>query len=361
MRPRDSRRPPAAACYAAIMPNSQPRLLRACRRQTVDRTPVWFMRQAGRYMPSYRARRAQHDLLTLCRRPELAAEITIEAAETLGVDGAIIFSDLLLPAEPLGFRLSYSSGEGPAIEPVLRDRAAIAALPENRGGDLGYIAAAVAKVHAHFGPRLPVIGFAGAPFTLASYLIEGGPSRNFLATKRLLYSDFGAWALLMQKLCPLLVEMLSQQVAAGAAVIQLFDSWVGTLSENDYRHFVLPYNRLVIEAVQALGVPVIYFSTGTGGYLETLNEAGAAVLGLDWRVELDTAWRRLGYSCGLQGNLDPARMLAPAEDLRRAVKRLLDQTREHPGYIFNLGHGILPETDLEQARRVVEWVHEDNG
>ncbi len=343
------------------MPSTTPRLLRACQRQTVDATPVWFMRQAGRYMPSYRARRTQHDLLTLCKRPELAAEITIEAAETLAVDAAIIFSDLLLPAEPMGFRLAYGSGEGPVIEPALRDRAAIAALPESLGGELGFIAEAIARVHAHFGSKLPVIGFAGAPFTLASYLIEGGASRNFFHTKRLLYSDHGAWALLMQKLCPVLVETLSQQVAAGAAVIQLFDSWVGTLSENDYRHFVLPYNRLVIEAVQALDVPVIYFSTGTGAYLETLNEAGAAVLGLDWRVELDTAWRRMGYACGLMGNLDPMRMLAPAEDLKRSVERMLRQTREHPGYIFNLGHGILPETDLEQARRVVEWVHEYSG
>lgn len=343
------------------MATSLPRLLRACQRQPVETVPVWFMRQAGRYMPSYRARRGQHEMLTLCKRPELAAEITIEAAETLGVDGAIIFSDLLLPAEPMGLRLRYGSGEGPAIEPALRDRAAIAKLPESLGGELGYIAEAISRVHAHFGDRLPVIGFAGAPFTLASYLIEGGASRNFLHTKRLLYGDHGAWALLMQKLCPMLVEMLSQQVAAGAAVVQLFDSWAGTLSENDYRHFVLPYNRLVIEAVQDLDVPVIYFSTGTGAYLETLNEAGAAVLSLDWRVELDTAWRRLGYACALQGNLDPARMLAPTEDLHRTVQRMLAQTREHPGYIFNLGHGILPETDVEQARRVVEWVHEFNG
>ena len=334
------------------------RFLRACRRQPVDLTPVWFMRQAGRYMPQYRAVRARHGLLEICQNPERAAEVTITAAEELGVDAAIIFADLLLPALPLGFHLHFNSGEGPVIEPVLRDRAAIARLPESLHGELGYVSEAIRRVAGHFPDTFPVIGFAGAPFTLASYLIEGGASRQFAHTKRIIFEDRGAWALLMQKLCPMLVEYLSEQVEAGARAIQLFDSWVGALGEADFRHAVLPYNRLVIEAVQDLGVPVIYFSTGTSGYLGALRDTGAAVLGLDWRMEMSRAWSELRGGCALQGNLDPLRLFSPAAELKSAVRHLMAQSRGQTGYIFNLGHGILPETPVENVKSVVNWVRE---
>lgn len=311
-------------------------------------------------MPEYRRLRERFSLLELCRRPDLASEITVTAAERLGVDAAIIFADLLLPAEPLGFELRYAAGEGPIIIPALRHApdpaAAIAALPAPAPEALGYVAAAIRRTREHFADRVPVIGFAGAPFTLASYLIEGGPSRAFVATKRLLWEHPAAWARLMETLCPLLTAFLADQVAAGAAAVQLFDSWAGALSEADYRRFVLPYVQLIVAAIQALDAPVIYFSTGTGGYLEALRETGASVLSLDWRVDLAAARRRLGVGVAVQGNLDPAALLAPLPELRAAVQGLLRSAGARPGYIFNLGHGILPETPVAHVRAVVEWV-----
>jgi len=332
--------------------------VRACNKQTTDTVPVWFMRQAGRYMPEYRAVRARHSILEICRTPSLAAEVTITAAETLGVDAAIIFADLLLPAEPLGLKLTFTAGEGPSIEPALRERRQIEALPDTLRGELGYIAESVRLVDRHFDGKLPVIGFSGAPFTLASYLVEGGSSRNYVHTKRLMYEDPAAWTLLMNKLCRALLEYLTQQVQAGAAAIQLFDSWVGALSEADYRRFVLPFNRRLVEGVQALGVPAIYFSTGTSGYLETVEETGARVISIDWRVDLAQAWSRLQHRPALQGNLDPVALFAPRQELRRMVHGLLEQAEGRPGYIFNLGHGILPETPVDHVKAVTEWVHE---
>ncbi len=336
------------------------RFVRACRSEKVDRTPVWFMRQAGRYMPEYQQVRAHHSILDICHNPGLAAEVTITAAEQLGVDAAIIFADLLLPAEPLGLKLRFEQGEGPIVEPAIRDRIAIASLKTELNGALGYVSEAITKVKKHFHNKLPVIGFAGAPFTLASYLIEGGSSRSFALTKTLMYNDPAAWARLMEKICPVLVEFLSEQVQAGADVIQLFDSWAGALSEEDYRHHALPYNQLIVDAIQDLGVPVIYFSTGTGGYLETVRETHASVIGVDWRVRLDTARARLSVVAypppAVMGNLDPLRLFAPQESIKRSVDDILQQGAERPGHIFNLGHGILPDTPVENVKAIVQWV-----
>jgi uroporphyrinogen decarboxylase len=333
------------------------RFLNACRREPVDAVPVWFMRQAGRYLPEYRALRERHSLLEICRTPQLAADVTIGAAEALGVDAAIIFADLLLPAEPMGLTLRFAQQEGPVIEPAVRSRADVQRLRTDLNGALQYVSDAIRVVTAHFAGRLPVIGFAGAPFTLASYFIEGGSSRGFTHTKQFLYREPVAWAELMEKLCPLLVEYLGEQVEAGASAIQLFDSWAGTLGEDDYRAFVLPWNRLIVEAVQDLGVPVIYFSTGTGGYLETVAETGAQVIGLDWRIPLAAAWRRLGPEIAVQGNLDPVRLFAPEPQLRASVAHILEEAGGRRGFIFNLGHGVLPGTPVDQVRALVAWVH----
>lgn len=334
----------------------------ACRRQEVDRPPVWLMRQAGRYMAEYREVRARHSLLEICRTPELAAEVTLTAARKLGTDAAIIFADLLLPALPLGLQLEFASGEGPRLEPPVRTAAAIAHLRENWGGELGFVSDAIRRVTASAGPQLPVIGFAGAPFTLASYLIEGGPSAAFLNTKHLLHAAPEAWDELMRKLVAGLTGFLAEQAAAGAAAVQLFDSWAGTLGPGDYRRAVLPHTRRLVQAVRALGVPVIYFSTGTTGYVELLAATGADVLSLDWRVGLGDAWRRLeampGGAPALQGNLDPALLLAPRPRLLAGVDAILDQARGHAGFIFNLGHGILPTTPVDAVRAVVERVRE---
>jgi uroporphyrinogen decarboxylase len=340
------------------MPDSELRFLNACRRQPVDATPVWFMRQAGRYMPEYRALRARHTLLEICKNPELAAEVTITAAEALGVDAAIIFADLLLPVEPMGMTLRFAPGEGPLLENPLRDGRAIGNLCSDGAGELAYVGEAIRRVQRHFGGRLPVIGFAGAPFTLASYMIEGGSSRNFIHTKSLLYRSPELWSSLMEKVCAVLEPYLLSQVDAGAAAVQLFDSWVGCLSEEDYRRYAQPFSQRLIAAVQSHGVPVIHFGTGTAALLGAMQEAGAEVLGVDWRMPLGRAWQEVAYRPAIQGNLDPVALFAPLAELRRRVEGVLAEAGGRPGHIFNLGHGILPETPVESVRAVVEWVHE---
>lgn len=344
--------------------NPTQRLLAACRSQPVDRPPVWLMRQAGRYMAEYRALRAQHSLLDLCTTPALAAEITITAAERLHTDAAIIFADLLLPARPLGLALEFASGEGPRLSPPLRTPADIARLPRTWRGQLDFVGEAIARAHRHFADAIPVIGFAGAPFTLASYLIEGAGSRNYLETKRLMHQHPAAWAELMDKLASALAEFLAMQVAAGAAVLQLFDSWAGALSEPDYRTHVLPATQRLVAAVRASTVPVIYFSTGTSAYLEATAETGADVLSLDWRISLASAWQRLeAWSAlagrpvpALQGNLDPVLLVTGGEPLRAQAHDLLRQAQGRRGYLFNLGHGILPETPVGNAEELVRLV-----
>jgi len=334
------------------------RFLRACLRQPVDRTPVWFLRQAGRYMPEYQAVRRAHTLIEICKRPELAAEVTITAAEKLGVDAAIIFADLLLPLEPMGLDFEFQAGEGPRVHRPIRNAADIDALRTDRTSDLAYVGDAIRKVVAHFGDSMGMIGFCGAPFTLASYMIEGGGSRNYIETKRLMYADSGAWRALMQKLSSVLVEYCAQQVEAGADVIQIFDSWVGALSVTDYREFALPITQAMVRQVQALGVPVIYFGVDTATLLPSMSETGAEVIGLDWRISLDEGRRAVGQHRAVQGNLDPIALFAPEAILRARVEEVLRHNGGIPGHIFNVGHGIVPATPVENVQHVVRWVHE---
>jgi uroporphyrinogen decarboxylase len=348
--------PQAATPTGALSSGS--RFVRACLRHPVDRTPVWFLRQAGRYMPEYQAVRRQHSLLEICKSPELAADVTITAAEKLDVDAAIIFADLLLPLEPMGLDFTFQAGEGPVVHRPIRTAADITALRTDRTADLGYVAQAIARVVAHFGQRIGIIGFCGAPFTLASYMIEGGGSRNYIETKRLMYSDPTAWQALMEKLTAVLLEYAGQQVEAGADVIQIFDSWAGALSVTDYREFVLPITKLLVQRVQALGVPVIYFGVDTATLLPSMRETGADVIGLDWRIPLDAGWSALGHGCAVQGNLDPIALFAPEKILRARVQEVLRQANGRAGHIFNVGHGIVPGTPVENVQRVVQWVRE---
>ena len=333
------------------------RFVRACLRQPVDQTPVWFLRQAGRYMPEYQAVRRHHSLLEICKNPELAAEVTITAAEKLDVDAAIIFADLLLPLESMGLDFEFLAGEGPVIHQPVRTAADVENLRTDRAADLGYVAQAIRKVVAHFNDRIGIVGFCGAPFTLASYMIEGGGSRNYIHTKSLMYRQPAVWNLLLEKLDSVLAEYAAQQVDAGADVIQIFDSWAGALSPADYRDFVLPVTTRLVRKVQALGVPVIYFGVDTATLLPAMRETGADVIGLDWRVPLDQGWSTLGHSVAVQGNLDPILLFAEEELLRRRVRQILQQAGGRPGHIFNLGHGVLPETDPDVLTRLVELCH----
>jgi uroporphyrinogen decarboxylase len=334
------------------------RFVRACLRQPVDRTPVWFLRQAGRYMPEYQAVRRHHSLLEICKRPDLAAEVTITAAEKLDVDAAIIFADLLLPFTPMGLDFEFQAGEGPVVHHPVRTAEDVARLRTDRASELGYVAEAIAKVVAHFRDRIGIIGFCGAPFTLASYMIEGGGSRNYIHTKTLMYRHPDTWRLLLEKLVAVLRDYARQQVEAGADVIQIFDSWAGALSVADYHDFVLPITKTLVREVQALGVPVIYFGVDTASLLPAMRETGADVLGLDWRVPLNEAWRGLDYACAVQGNLDPITLFAEPELLRQRVRAILDQAAGRPGHIFNLGHGIVPGTPVENVQHVVRFVRE---
>jgi len=340
------------------------RFVRACLRRPVDRTPVWFLRQAGRYMPEYMAVRKHHTLLEICRTPEIAAEVTITAAERLGVDAAIIFADLLLPFTPMGLEFEFLAGEGPIVHRPVRTVEQIRALRTDRVAELGYVARAIEKVAAHFsapradGDQVGIIGFCGAPFTLASYMIEGGSSRNYVETKKMMYGDTAAWPLLMEKLVTVLVGFAEQQVEAGADVIQIFDSWAGALSVTDYRQYVLPATTELVRRVQGLGVPVIYFGVETASLLPSMSETGADVIGLDWRVPLDVGWKAVGPGCAVQGNLDPITLFAPEEVLKTRVREVLDAAAGRPGHIFNLGHGIVPGTPVESVIKVVEWVKE---
>jgi uroporphyrinogen decarboxylase len=334
------------------------RFVRACLRKPVDRTPVWFLRQAGRYMQEYRDVRKHHTLVEICKKPELAAEVTITAAEKLGVDAAIIFADLLLPLEPMGLDFEFQAGEGPVVHKPVRTAEDVRALRTDRAGDLAYVAQAIEKVAAHFRDRLGVIGFCGAPYTLASYMIEGGGSRNYIHTKQLMYRDPIAWDSLLDKLVAVLTEYCRLQVQAGADVIQIFDSWVGSLSLSDYRDYAFEASKRLVRAVQAMGVPVIYFGVETAGLLEQMAATGADVIGLDWRQPLDEGWRAVGHARAVQGNLDPITLFAPLEVLEQRVKEILRAAGGQPGHIFNLGHGIVPETPVENVQAVAKMVRE---
>jgi len=316
------------------------------------------MRQAGRYMEEYRKLRAQYGFLELCKRPDLAAEITVTPVERLGVDAAILFADILLLLEPMGVGLEYSKGDGPVIPRPVRTAADVDALrevaPEK---NLSFVFDAVRKCRAALNNKTPLIGFSGAPFTLASYLIEGGGSRNYIHTKRLYYSEPAAWKNLMERLAQAVAEYLNGQIAAGAEAVQLFDSWAGCLSPMDYETFVLPYTRAAIQAITP-GVPVINFSTGTSGALKHIRAAGGDVIGLDWRVNLDEGWAAVGHDVAVQGNLDPVALFASPKEIKKRVADILRRAANRPGHIFNLGHGILPETPVPHVIAMVEAVHE---
>jgi len=316
------------------------------------------MRQAGRYMSEYREVRARTGFLELCKTPALAAEVTVTAAERLGVDAAIIFADILLILEPMGIDLDFARGEGPTIHNPVRQGSDLKRLREvDDVESLGFVLEAIRQTRAALRPDLPLIGFSGAPFTLASYLIEGGGSKNYVHTKTLIYNDPGAWHALMSLISRALAKYLNAQIAAGAQAVQVFDSWVGCLGPDDYREFVLPHTRSVIEQVTP-GVPVIHFGTGTAALLELMRKAGGDVIGIDWRVRLDEAWQRIGHDSGVMGNLDPVALFARQDQMRAQARAILDQAGGRPGHIFNLGHGILPETPVENVIALVEAVHE---
>ena len=334
------------------------RFLDACRRRPTDVRPVWFMRQAGRYMKQYRDIRQKHGILDICKRPDLAAEVTLQPVEILDVDAAIIFADLLLPVEPMGLRLRFAAGEGPVIENPVRTSSDIDSLSISNTDDLGYVGESIQQVVKALAGRVPVIGFVGAPFTMASYMIEGGPSRTFLKTKQMMYRDETLWRRLMGKLVDVLGSFAVLQVAAGARIIQVFDSWVGALGPDDYVRYVAPYSRALIERIRAASVPVIHFGTGAAGFFRELHAAGGDVMGVDWRINIDQAWMDISYRSAVQGNLDPAVLMAPIPELRARVHELLKRTGSRPGHIFNLGHGILPETPVENVKACVDIVRE---
>lgn len=316
------------------------------------------MRQAGRYMAEYRALRERHSILELCRTPELAAEVTLQPIRRLGVDAAIVFADILLPFEPLGLGLSFARGEGPQIANPIREPAHVRRLPAvSPDVDLAYVMDAIRAVRRELPEHIPLIGFAGAPFTLASYAIEGGSTRDFARTKQFMYREPAAWHSLLETLADLIGRYLASQARAGANAVQLFDSWVGCLSPADYREFVQPHSRRAIQVATAAAVPVIHFGTGTAPFLEDLAAAGGDVISVDWRVELDRAWERIGPTRAIQGNLDPVALLAPGPGLDKRVREVLTRAAGRPGHIFNLGHGILPSTPVEAVQRVVELVH----
>src|SRR5229473_2048691 len=345
-------------------PNSL--FVRAAKAQPTGRTPVWFMRQAGRYMPEYRAIRKQYSLIEICKKPEVAAQVTIEAAEILKVDAAIIFADLLLPLEVMGLPFHFAAGEGPGgsgpkIEKPLRTAEDVARLRTDRAADLGYVSEAVKLVCKHFGDKLPVIGFCGAPFTLASYMIEGGGSRNYLFTKKMMYTAPAAWNELMKKLVAVTAEYSAEQVRAGADTIQIFDSWVGCLSVEDYRRYVLPHVKSLVTSLQKTGAPIIYFGTGSATLLPSMNETGAEVIGLDWRIPLDKGWSDLKHRCAVQGNLDPVLLFADWKELKSRAELILRLAAGRPGHIFNLGHGILPETPVENVKNLARLVREHSA
>jgi uroporphyrinogen decarboxylase len=333
------------------------RFLKACRREPVDCTPVWFMRQAGRYMAEYRALRAKYSILELCKTPELAAQVTLQPIDRFPLDAAIIFADILLPLEPMGLRLEFAEGEGPVIHNPVRDQAAVERLNVIDGDELDYVAQAIRQARLGLNGRVPLIGFAGAPFTLASYAIEGGSSRNYLVTKQLMYGEPKAWHQLMDKFARVITGYLRRQIRAGAQAIQLFDSWVGCLSVGDYVEYVMPHVQLIFEGLKREGVPMIHFGTGTSAMLRQMREAGGDVIGIDWRIHLDEAWKTVGHDVAVQGNLDPLTLFAPLHEIERRVEDILRRAGGRPGHIFNLGHGILPTTPLDHVAATIDMVH----
>ena len=333
------------------------RFLKACRREPVDATPVWFMRQAGRYMAEYRALRERYSLLDICATPDLATEVTLQPVRRIEVDAAILFSDLLLPLEPMGLPFDFIKGEGPQIERPISTVADIDRLRifEPRES-LAHVLTAIVQIQKELGGRVPLIGFSGAPFTLASYAIEGGHSNNFAKSKALMYGHPDAWHRLCEKFATVVADYLIAQIDAGVDVIQVFDSWVGQLNAADYREFALPHTQRIFQAI-AGRVPTIHFGTGTSTTLDLLREAGGDVIGADWRIPIDEAWERIGTDRGIQGNLDPTLLLGPLDRMFTQTDDILARVNGRPGHIFNLGHGILPSTPVEHVQRLAQYVH----
>ena len=334
------------------------RFLKAARREPTDTTPIWIMRQAGRYLPEYMAVRSKVTFIELCKSPELAADVTLSAQRVLGVDAAILFADLLPMLEPMGIDLEYAKGEGPVIHNPIQSAGDVDRIRElEETSSLHFVFEAVRRIRRDLPADIPLLGFAGAPFTLASYAIEGGGSKNYVSTKSLMYTDEGAWTSLMQKLARSLVRYINAQIDAGCQAVQLFDSWAGCLSPGDYRRYVLPFTKQVISGVTP-GVPVINFLTGNPALLPLLKEAGGTVIGLDWRVDLADGWKTVGYDVAVQGNLDPVSLMADLPTLKQRAKYVLDGAAGRPGHIFNLGHGVFPEVPPESVKALVQMVHE---
>ena len=337
------------------------RLLRACRREPVDTTPIWLMRQAGRYLPEYRAIRAKHGFLEMVKTPALAVEVTLQPIERFELDAAIIFADILTVLQAMGLPLEFREGDGPALTRPIRSAADVEALAVSSVEEtLDYTLTAIRLTRKELNGKVPLIGFSGAPFTLASYAIEGGGSREFLRTKYLMYHEPRLWHRLMEKLATMVGEYLKAQAAAGAQVLQLFDSWVGALGPGDYREYVLPHSAraLQIAATGHEALPLIHFGTNAGGFLPLLREAGGTVIGVDWRQDLGEAWDRLGEDVAVQGNLDPAVLLGSGAELQRQATRVLDAANNRPGHVFNLGHGLIKDTPPENVAALVDFVHE---
>jgi len=334
------------------------RFLKACRREPVDATPVWFMRQAGRYMADYRALRQRYSLLDICRSPELAVAVTMQPVDVIDVDAAILFSDLLIPFTPMGLDFDFIKGEGPAIAHPIRCAGDVDRLRRFEPREaLSFVFETIRVLRSELENRVPLIGFGGAPFTLASYAIEGGPSTTYARTKAFMYAQPRAWHLLCERLAQMMSDYLAAQVEAGVQALQVFDSWAGALSRADYREFAHPHSSRILDAVRRLGVPAVHFGVGTAAILPDLADAGGDVIGVDWRLPLDEAWAIVGHDRAVQGNLDPSLLLAPRERLFAAADDVMRRAAGRPGHIFNLGHGILPTTPLEHVQELAKRVH----
>lgn len=332
--------------------------LEACRGEEVAYTPVWIMRQAGRYLPQYQAVRSQIDFLTLCKTPELAAKVTLQPVEVLGVDAAILFSDILIPVEAMGMRLSFSDKQGPLLSEPIRNKSAVERLivPDTEE-DMPYTIETIKILRRELEKKVPLIGFSGAPFTLATYMIEGGTSKNFLHTKKMMFQHNGVFSYLMEKLTEMVISYLTAQIKAGAQAVQLFDTWAGVLTPIDYKNLILPYIKKIISELKKQEVPIIYFVNNCAGMLKEVKKSGADVIGIDWRIDLGDAIKRLGKKIVVQGNLDPCALFLSQEELEERIKDILWKGEAAKGHIFNLGHGILPDTPVENVIAVVEAVH----
>ncbi|HJP18467.1 MAG TPA: uroporphyrinogen decarboxylase [Nitrospinota bacterium] len=337
--------------------------LKACRKEKTDYTPVWLMRQAGRYMEEYRKIRSKVDFLTMCKTPDLAAEVTLQPINRIGVDAAIIFADILLPLEPMGIKLEFAKNEGPVINNPIRTNEDVNALQLiNTDEELPFLPETIRIVKQELNGKVPLIGFSGAPFTLASYIIEGGSSKNYIHAKKMMYNEPETWNRLMGKISDVIINYLLAQIKAGAETVQLFDSWVGCLSTEDYRQYVLPHSKKIIENIKKeINIPVIHFGTNTTTLLQSMKEAGGDVIGLDWRINLDEGWKKIGFDKAVQGNLDPLVLLSNPAEIEKRVKDILKRADGRPGHIFNLGHGILPQTPVDNVIALVEMVHNFSG